>query len=445
MPQNKYSQEDVRIILRAAIKGDREAAVTLLQNYTNEMYFAARLYLEDKADAKKTVQNAFNTAYTRLQEAENEPDFSTWLRSIVRECAIKRISPLQAETSEEPYSSDDERASGELSLPDEKTCRKYLLQGFGVFTAEERIVAAMRYYDHLTIDRIAEILNTSRGHVEDWLSCGKEALHRSGILIGRIIALIDAINDVPYVKEESYAPRHASAGVVFPEDPDNENTSFRNFRDLSNEPLPVTEEEKKEEPAKTNLEESRDTIVLPRMTEVKAPKVAPIEEENVTVNDREEEDDDDEEEEENSVVTTVIIVISLLILLGAGIFFLYQFKPELFSWVPFLNNSSEVEQTPEETTVPTTVPTEAPVVETTPVVEQPAVPETTSLGTVTVAVDALNVRSTATMDGEIVGTVSLNEQFTVLETYNDGTQNWYRIGDGQWVTDGGLGYVSYAQ
>ena len=255
MPQNKYSQEDVRIILRAALKGDREAAVTLLQNYTNEMYFAARLYLEDKTDAKKTVQLAFNTAYTRLQEAETEQDFAKWLRSIVRECAVKRISPLQAETAEVPYSTEDERVSGDLSLPDEKTCRKYLLQGFGVFTPEERIVAAMRYYDHLTVDHIARILNTSRGHVEDWLSCGKEALHRSGILIGRIIALINAINDVPAEVEESYAPRHASSAVVFPEDPDNENTSFRNFRDLSNEPLPDVEEEKKvEEPKEKPLE-----------------------------------------------------------------------------------------------------------------------------------------------------------------------------------------------
>ena len=444
MPQNKYSQEDVRIILRAALKGDREAAVTLLQNYTNEMYFAARLYLEDKTDAKKTVQLAFNTAYTRLQEAETEQDFAKWLRSIVRECAVKRISPLQAETAEVPYSTEDERVSSDLSLPDEKTCRKYLLQGFGVFTPEERIVAAMRYYDHLTVDHIARILNTSRGHVEDWLSCGKEALHRSGILIGRIIALINAINDVPAEVEESYAPRHASSAVVFPEDPDNENTSFRNFRDLSNEPLPEVEEEKKvEEPVERNMEESKGTIVLPRMSEVSAPKVAPIEAKEEPV---ENDDDDDEEEEENSVVTTVIIVISLLILLGAGIFFLYQFKPGLFSWVPFLN-SSETEQVPEETAVPTVIPTEAPVTET-PVPEQPvtpAQPETPTLGTVTVVAEALNVRSSASMDGAIVGTVSANEQYQVLETYNDGTQNWYRIGDGQWITDGGLGYVNYVQ
>lgn len=439
MPQNKYSQEDVRIILRAALKGDREAAVSLLQNYTNEMYFAARLYLEDKTDAKKTVQLAFNTAYTRLHEAEEEQDFARWLRSIVRECAIKRISPLQAEIAEVPYTTDDETVSNDISLPDEKTCRKYLLQGFGVFTPEERIVMAMRYYDYLTIDRIAEILNTSRGHVEDWLSCGKEALHRSGILIGRIIALINAINDVPeIVQEASYEPRHASAAVAFPEDPDNENTSFRNFRDLSHEPLPETEE-KKEEPVQSKVEESKETIVLPRMSEVRAPKVEPIVEKDEPVDN----DDDDEEEEENTVVTTVIIVISLLILLSAGIFFLYQFKPGLFSWVPFLN-SSEVEQVPQGTTVPD----ETPVVETTPDTEHPAAsvqPETTSLGTVTVAVDSLNVRSSAAMDGEIVGTVALNEQYQVLETYNDGTQNWYRIGEGQWITDGGLGYVSYAQ
>lgn len=63
MPQDrKLTDEDVQLILRSALSGDRQAAVKLLQSFTDEMYYSARLYLKDHEIAKKAVQNAFNTA-----------------------------------------------------------------------------------------------------------------------------------------------------------------------------------------------------------------------------------------------------------------------------------------------------------------------------------------------------------------------------------------------
>lgn len=425
MPQNvKLGEEDIRLMLTAALKGDRDAAVKLLQSYTNEMYFAARLYLNDVGSARKAVQASFNTAYTRLHDAADEVSFERWLRGIVRETAVQMAGVLPEQETAEAYSADDEKAAEGLNLPDEKTCRKYLLQGFAVLDVPERLCAAMRYYDRLTISRIAKIMNVSREQVESWLTSGKKAFADAGIILGRILALIGKIDDVPEPAEEPYAPRHASAEVAFPQDPRPEEESFRRFADLSGEELPAEPAAAKEEPAPV-----QETIVLPRMPEtLEKPQVA----EMPVPDGREASEEDDEEEDENPLVTNIIIGVSLAVLLASGIFFLYQLKPELFSWLPFAAETAGTEITP------TAVPSAPADAQETQQAETPA-----SLGTVTVAAELLNVREAASMEAAQVSTVAAGEQYEVLEVTSDGTNNWYRIGEAQWVTDGASGYVTY--
>lgn len=447
MPQNnKFSEEEVRLILRSAVRGDRDAAVRLLQSYTNDMYFVARLYLKDVTAAKKTVQAAFNAAYTRLHEAEGEVSFEKWLHGIVREYAVKAISPLHREAPAAVYSSDDEKASEGLELPDEATCRKYLLQGFAVLTEEERMAAALRYYDHLTVSRIAVLLNAEKEDAEVWLANAKAGFERSGIIIGRILALIEKIAGEEQMEEPVYSPRHASQDVGFPDDPEQqeetiENTSFRRFTDLSHEPLPEVPAGSAEN-KENGQEQTQDTIVLPRMPEMPKPAVKPVpvpaeeKKEPEPQNDHEDEEEDDDEDG-NPMITNIIIGVSLAVLLASGIFFLYQLKPDLFSWLPFAKQP-ETAQVETETSAP--LPSAS--AEATAAPSEPAA-ENTSLGTVTIEADTLNVRDSASMNGNPVSKVSKGEQYDVLETSFDGTQNWYRIGDGQWVTDANAGYLTY--
>ena len=432
MPQErKLTDEDVQLIMRAALSGDRQAAVKLLQNYTDDMYYAARLYLKDHGTAKKAVQDAFNTAYVRLHSAASEPSFERWLHDIVRECAVKLVSPLSEEEAVGAYTDEDEQASVGMELPDEATCRKYLLQGLGVLSDAERLAVVMRFCDRLTKTRIAELMNVSKEQVGALLTNAKAQFASMGILLGRILALIDAVED-KIEEEEADVGRKVDEAVLFPDEPGEEEDSFRKFSDLS-------EEEQTPEPKK-EPEETAETLVLPRMPQAATQPIQKIE-----VPAPHDDDEDDDDEEESSHMSTIIIVLAVLIILFSGLFFAYQAKPEWFSWVPFLNAEEKVE---ENVDVSGQEPVEQPqsdVVDEQPqdVPAQETAPEATPIGTLTVNAQLLNMRTSASLDADIAGTVSTGDQLSVYEMTSDGTSDWYRVGEGQWVTGGDGSYVTY--
>ena len=59
----------------------------------------------------------------------------------------------------------------------------------------------------------------------------------------------------------------------------------------------------------------------------------------------------------------------------------------------------------------------------------------TTTGTVTIKVDALNIRSTPSVNGAVVGTAASGQKFFVKETKQADGYTWYCIQDNQWVAD----------
>ena len=59
----------------------------------------------------------------------------------------------------------------------------------------------------------------------------------------------------------------------------------------------------------------------------------------------------------------------------------------------------------------------------------------TTTGTVTIKVDALNIRSAPSVNGAVVGTAERGKKFYVKETKQADGYTWYCIQDNQWVAD----------
>ena len=59
----------------------------------------------------------------------------------------------------------------------------------------------------------------------------------------------------------------------------------------------------------------------------------------------------------------------------------------------------------------------------------------TTTGTVTIKVDALNIRSTPSVNGAVVGTAASGQKFYVKETKHADGYTWYCIQDNQWVAN----------
>lgn len=67
----------------------------------------------------------------------------------------------------------------------------------------------------------------------------------------------------------------------------------------------------------------------------------------------------------------------------------------------------------------------------------------TSLGTLTVNVESINIRDAASTAGNAVGKATSGKTYTVLATKSGEGYTWYEIEKDQWVADGGGDWVTY--
>ncbi len=188
----------------------------------------------------------------------------------------------------------------------------------------------------------------------------------------------------------------------------------------------------------------------------------------------EDEDDDDEDYEEGGGIPGWLlgVLIGILTVVALALV-LYIFVPKAyngtFGKIPFLP-SAQVQ----ETAKPSSTPTAAIETTPTPTVEATATPDASAdasasassdaaatptataaptatastsstgsaIGRVTVNVNGLNIRSSASTAGNAVGSATNGQTYDVYSTTSAGGYTWYQIGNNQWIADNGS-WVTY--
>ena len=188
----------------------------------------------------------------------------------------------------------------------------------------------------------------------------------------------------------------------------------------------------------------------------------------------EDEDDDDEDYEEGGGIPGWLlgVLIGILAVVALALV-LYIFVPKAyngtFGKIPFLP-SAQVQ----ETAKPSSTPTAAIETTPTPTVEATATPDASAdasasassdaaatptataaptatastsstgsvIGRVTVNVNGLNIRSSASTAGNAVGAATNGQTYDVYSTTSAGGYTWYQIGNNQWIADNGS-WVTY--
>lgn len=172
--------------------------------------------------------------------------------------------------------------------------------------------------------------------------------------------------------------------------------------------------------------------------------------------DMEEEEDDDDDEAFNVPGWLLGSVIAILVVVALGLI-LYLLTPKVydrtFGLIPFLPKAEAtptVSPTPSPTALPTptisAAATETPVETATPTPEASATPAAqtslTKIGTVTVKVNGLNIRSSASTAADKVDSAVNGRSYDVFSTTTAGGYTWYQIGEGRWIADNGS-WVTY--
>jgi RNA polymerase sigma-70 factor, ECF subfamily len=155
---------------------------------------SAYRFLENTADAEDAVQDALLSAYKHLDQFKGQAQMSTWLTTIVMNCArmqLRRRSRQSLLSLDEQFGEEsdyclleglaDDRPSPEVECQ-RSELRGYLMQFVEQLSPSLRKAFQLRDLDGLTTSEAAHILGVADGTVKAQLARARAKLRR---LVGR--------------------------------------------------------------------------------------------------------------------------------------------------------------------------------------------------------------------------------------------------------------------
>ena len=174
-------------LVTAAQQGDQAAFGALVEKYQAMAYSQALRMVGNPDDAADATQDAFLNAWRALPGFQGQSSFSTWLYRLTSNACIdllrrsKRRPTLSItvadEDAEGPQETDipDERWSPEREL-ERKETRQTVRSGLSALSPEHREVLALREFEGLSYQEIAQLLELEEGTVKSRIARARLAL-----------------------------------------------------------------------------------------------------------------------------------------------------------------------------------------------------------------------------------------------------------------------------
>ena len=482
------AQEYVRNLIKKTMSGDKEARQELLKGYANDIVYRSRLYLGDEASAKAATTDIFMKMLNTLDKALEVDAFDEWYQKIVRDVAIRKVIPLTSDgvIKNIPYTRSDEVAdySEEYTMEDS---RRMILNVITKLPKAERVVTTLYFFDGLTVKDIAQKLYLTEGEVESLITKAKTKINASGVSLGAFLQMLNNIKQTS-IKTETLPisiirnePQEVSEEVVEEEVEEEIATEEEDYDqevyEEDEDDLVIEGDDEmlidSEEEVSLDTEEDSEPLFFtkhnhvieePMMQTEEMPQLddeeedivesTPLERSSV----KEEVVAEEVKEEPQAVVAPpvrkapakkkkaskkrrvdwlhLLILIGLALLLVLGLWYLLNRgkskEPEVINVTPEPTAAVEPETNTENNE------TNA---ETNPE------PVTVEAETGTLVVNGgmvINVRQSPSTEAEIVSSVYEGEEYHVYEVDHGDEYTWYRIGDDQWIADGG-GWVTFTK
>ena len=167
-------------LIRRMQAGDDDAVRDLYAQYGQRLYAYALRLTDDPATAEDVTQNTLVTAWRTARTFRAEGRLIAWLLGIVHHTAMKAIrtrtnylSDVAEETIREEQPSPEEQAQ----VKDE---RRWVRQGMQSLSPEHRAVLELVFYQELSLNEVAQVLNIPVGTVKSRLSYART--HLRGVL-----------------------------------------------------------------------------------------------------------------------------------------------------------------------------------------------------------------------------------------------------------------------
>lgn len=156
--------EDILLVKRA-IKGDREAFEDLINMYFDRLYKEAYLRCKHEEDAKEVVQETIYKAYKNIKSLKEPKYFKTWISKIlINVCNdyLRKNGMIDLEHDENDYVK-------KVHNDDEVEIKIDLYNAIDELEDKYKDVIILRYIEDLKVEEISKILerpaNTIKTHI----------------------------------------------------------------------------------------------------------------------------------------------------------------------------------------------------------------------------------------------------------------------------------------
>lgn len=174
-------------LVALAQKGERQAFEELVERYKQKAYRIAFDFTRDREEAKDLSQEAFLRAFTHLKGFDLRAGFYTWFyRILVNVCLDYRRRRGRV-----VWESLDQKANGvddgpgvasELATPDQEAISGEISRRVGealqALPAKQRTAFILKNHQGLSIQQIAEVMQTAEGTVKAHLHRAVTALRQ---------------------------------------------------------------------------------------------------------------------------------------------------------------------------------------------------------------------------------------------------------------------------
>ena len=172
----------IRELVCKAANGNQDAWTELYHATFREAYFVATKVSGEVRDVADLVQDAYVTAFQKIEQLEEPEKFQSWLNMIVaNKCRdyLRKNKPLlfvemQTEDGAEPEWVDDrEYGQPEMAFDNEETVR-LIAEIIDGLPEDQRLCVTLYYRDELSIGEIAQALEVSEGTVKSRLNYARK-------------------------------------------------------------------------------------------------------------------------------------------------------------------------------------------------------------------------------------------------------------------------------
>lgn len=176
---------DLNLILRCK-KYDKSALMELFKIYEKYLYRLCFMYSQNQEDALDLVQEIYIKVFKNINQYNEAMPFNPWIKKVaVNTCLnFKRTIKSNVISLNYQYENDntfEELIATDYNIEDEiesKELKSIIEEKLMLIPENYRLMLALRYYDELSYNEIAELLNKPLGTVKTELYRAKVALKK---------------------------------------------------------------------------------------------------------------------------------------------------------------------------------------------------------------------------------------------------------------------------